>query len=184
MIGALLQFLGHHTHEVHDDVLAVDARALVRGQQAVLVPLLAGLETLERPLNQASWAVLDVPHPHIDMDSGELVVRRPSIEVDGSAWARLSQLAQEPRRLERLVKPGRHRITGWIFPGPEDAAFSKAEAEAVAHASTLMRSGGTSDVRKGFACSGRTFCSREANPHRRVYPGRGSVVASLRTDRE
>ncbi len=158
-VSALLQFLSHHAHQVHDDVLAVEARALVCGQQAVLMPLLAGLETLERPLNRAGWAVLDVPHPHIDMESGELVVRPPSIVVEESALARLSKLAQEPRRPEPLVEPGRYRITRWIFPGPEDAVFSKAEA--VAYAVTLMRGGGTSDIRRALSALAELFAAVE-----------------------
>ncbi|MDP8970372.1 MAG: hypothetical protein M3N52_07745, partial [Actinomycetota bacterium] len=137
LVEGLLSYLNSHTAAARDDLLVVDALAFVGDGRALLVPhaVRLSLSKLERPLNRAGFALVDVPRATLDVVSGQLVVPEWDLAVDAAALDGLEALG--PGRREPVVPPGRYPLAGWAFGGPDGEGMSPATA--VWQAATLVR---------------------------------------------
>lgn len=114
---ALLLHLTGLVEPARTDVLTAGALALVKDGRAVLVPpgARADLKRNETVLNRSGVAVDDHHHAAVDVQTGELVVEPPAVDLPPEAWSALGELYPEPARGELVVPAGRYPVAGWVF---------------------------------------------------------------------
>ena len=138
--GLMARLAGHLDHGRTDDI-RLDSLALVAGEVAVLVPpeIRSVMPTLERRLNTKGLWVVDQPWTAVDPDTGEVLVRKPTLEVDSTAMTRLIAAFPAPRRPDPPVAPGRYRLAGWGFGlgHAHSGPIRRSEAVALACAQVL-----------------------------------------------
>ncbi|MDP8969906.1 MAG: hypothetical protein M3N52_05330, partial [Actinomycetota bacterium] len=113
------------------DRLRVDALGLVGGDRAVLVParLRRKLATIERRLNHAGLAVVDLPHVDLDVATGELIHATAGLRLDPAALAALDGWERDP---QETVRPGRYPVVAWLLDGAGGQPLSRAAGVLVA----------------------------------------------------
>ncbi len=134
LVAALLARLAGHLDHGRYDHLRLDSVALVAGDVAVLAPaeIRYVMPTLERRFNSRGLRVVDHPWTAIDVETAELVVNEPVLEVDAPSLARLTRAIPAPRRPDPPVAPGRYRVAGWAFGLGHDHSGLVTRAQAVA----------------------------------------------------
>ena len=117
LVPALLSRLAGHLDHGRSDHVRLDSVALVAGDVAVLAPaeIRYVMPVLERRLNSKGLRVVDQPWTALDVETGELVVTEPALDVDPEAQARLTRAFPRARRPDPPVAPGRYRVAGWAF---------------------------------------------------------------------
>ena len=136
LVAALLGRLAGHLDHGRSEHLRLDSLALVTGDVAVLVPaeIRYVMPSLERRLNTKGLRVVDQPWTAIDVETSELVVAEPALDLAPEARARLVGAFPRPRRPEPPVPPGRYRLAGWAFGlgHAHNGPVSRAQAVALA----------------------------------------------------
>ncbi len=119
LVEGLVANLGRWGARRRDDVLQVEALALVGPTGAVLAPprLRADLARLPRRLARAGIVAADGPVVTVDPETAELVVEEPEVRVDGAALAAVDAGPGRAGDREESVAPGRYRLSGWAFVG-------------------------------------------------------------------
>ncbi len=119
----------------HEGTLAVSALPAIFGSAAVLLPLSlrSVLAAAEPRLARAGFRLVDVPRALIDLASGDLVVPRPTVEIDETAFEALAEPAIGPSE-GAWVPPGRYPVAAWALGSPPQGAEDFTMATAVASA--------------------------------------------------
>lgn len=161
-------------------LLRVSALALVRDGQAILVPrnIVTWLDMLAPRLNRAGWQFVDYPWSTIDLDSAELVVGAPTIEMDSAIFDELSGRVSKSEPL--AVEPGRFPLVGWGVYSAEEQAMSRAAGAAAAAPSILNPNEfGVHDAIEGLvALTERTPVVGLGSPYEGDFAARLTGVAS------
>jgi hypothetical protein len=116
VLAALLQHLSADLAESDPSLTRVDATAVLRGGNALLLPpgLVNFVKELQPRFARANLRLVDAPQVLLDLDRGELVVPHPALPHDPAVIDELDAFAKLGREAPR-VRPGRYAIRTWFM---------------------------------------------------------------------
>jgi hypothetical protein len=116
VLAALLQHLSAELTPPDPSLTRVDATAVLRGDDALLLP--GGLDNFVKETQprfaRAKLCLVDAPRVLLDLDRGELVVPDPALPHDPSVIDDLDAIAELGRELPR-ARPGRYPVRTWFM---------------------------------------------------------------------
>lgn len=179
VLRGLFQHLTKYLPVETDGMLRVSALALVRGDEAILVPrtIVTWMDLLAPRLNRAGWQFVDQPWSTIDLDAAELVVNPPTLPIDAAIFDRFD--AKESSREPVAISPGRFPLVGWGVFSAEERMMSRA-AGAAAAAPTILNPAeyGVHEAVQGLiALTERTPVMGLGNPLEGDFAGRLTSLA-------
>jgi thiol-disulfide isomerase/thioredoxin len=125
---ALAAELAFHLPPENDGLFRTIALAAVRDGEALLIPneLFSEMSSLQSPFGKLGFSFTDDPITTVDIDTMELVVRPPRLNLDMSVMDEVD--TSKRRSVEApMVEPGRYPIRWWIAWVEHDEPMSKAE---------------------------------------------------------
>lgn len=137
VLRALFQHLAKYLPAPSDELLRVSSLALIRNGEAILVPrsITTWMDQLAPRLNRAGWQFVDHPWSKLDLESAELVVDAPALNIADGWQAELD--SRTTRREPEAVGAGRFPLVGWGVFSAEERVMSRA-AGAAAAAPTVL----------------------------------------------
>ena len=132
VLAALLQHLSAELAEPDPSLTRVDATAVLRGDDALLLPpgLVNFVKEIQPRFARANLRLVDAPHLLLDLDRGELVVPDPALPHDPSVIDELDAIAELGREPPR-ARPGRYGVRTWFMVRQPDQVGPMSPAVAV-----------------------------------------------------
>jgi hypothetical protein len=132
VLAALLQHLSAELAPHDPSLTRVDATAVLRGDDALLLPpgLVNFVKELQPRFARANLRFVDAPQVLLDLDRAELVIPDPAVPHDPSVIDELDAIAKlgtEPPR----TRPGRYGIRTWFVVREPDRVGPISRAAAV-----------------------------------------------------
>ena len=115
-LHGLLQYLSADLEPVDPALARVNATAMVRGDEAVLLPpgLVGFVQQLQPRLAKSGLCIVDSPRTLLDLTARELVVPEPSLTHDASVIAELDDGVKLGSEMP-WIRPGRYRLSTWFL---------------------------------------------------------------------
>jgi thiol-disulfide isomerase/thioredoxin len=116
VLAGLLQYLSADLEPTDPGLTRVNATAVVRDGQALLLPsaLVDFVKQLQPRFAKAGMCMVDSPRTLLDLTKRELVVPEPTVPFDASVLADVDEGAELGRELP-WVRPGRYPLRAWFF---------------------------------------------------------------------
>src|SRR6185295_1208645 len=116
VLAALLQYLSADLDPTDSTFSRVNATAVVRDGQALLLPygLVNFVKQLQPRLAKAGMSIVDTPRTFLDIPERELVVPEPAVPHDATVLDDLDAAATLGNELP-WVRPGRYPLRAWFL---------------------------------------------------------------------
>jgi len=115
-LAALLQYVSGDLGEPDASLTAVNATAVLRDGEALLLPsnLVSSVKQLQPRMARAGMVIVDTPRALVDISTRELVVPEPTLPFDPSVIEELDRDLVFGSELPR-ARPGRYPLSAWFF---------------------------------------------------------------------
>ena len=116
VLHGLLQYLSADLEPAVPALARVNATAMVRGGEAVLLPpgLVDFVKQLQPRLAKSGLCIVDSPRTLLDLATRELVVPEPAVPYDASVIAELDDGVKLGREMP-WIRPGRYPLSTWFL---------------------------------------------------------------------